>query len=190
MRAWAILASAGVAIAAFAAPPAWAAPAWVVDKARSRLGFDSAFGGVTFSGVFQQWDAAIAFDPKDLATSRAAVSINLASVRTGQKERDEGLPGPDWFNTAKFPKATFTAETIRPVDANRYVALGVLALKGVSKPVTLPFTVSIKGDTAVMTGQVAIDRSAWGVGAGPFAAEDVAPHAVVVSVSITAAKAR
>ena len=168
------------------AAPALAAPAWTVDGARSSLGFDSSLGGVKFSGVFRRWDAAIAFDPKDLAASKASVVIDLASAGTGQKERDEVLPTADWFAAAKFPKATFTTRAIRPAGKDRYLAEGVLTMKGVSKPVSLPFALTMEGGAATMTASLAIDRSQWGVGLGQFAGDDLIPHIVTVRIRIAA----
>jgi polyisoprenoid-binding protein YceI len=181
-------ASLGLLASALAVSGAQAAPAWTVDKAHSRLGFDSAFSGTKFSGGFGQWDAAIAFDPKDLASSKATVTINLASAKTGDNDRDSNLPTSDWFDTAKFAKAVFTTTSIRSLGGNKYLASGVLNLKGVSKPVNLPFTLVINGKAATMNGSVAIDRSLWGVGAGQFAGEDTVPHAVTVQIAINAVR--
>jgi len=169
-----------------AASGARAAPAWTVDPAHSRLGFDSKIGGIAFSGAFRKWDASIAFDPEDLAHSTAAVAIDLASAATGDKDRDGLLPAADWFDTAHFPQARFATSTIKSVGPGRYLASGQLTLKGVTRPVSLPFTVTIQGRTATMTGAVAIDRSLFNVGAAQFSGEDVVPHAVTVRIAIVA----
>jgi polyisoprenoid-binding protein YceI len=168
------------------ATPAFAAPAWVLDGAKSSLGFDSSLGGVKFSGGFRRWDAAIAFDPKDLAGSKASVVVDLASAGSGQKERDEALPTSDWFATAKFPRATFATSSIMKAGQDRYLARGVLTMKGVSKPVSLPFALTLDHGVAAMTGSVAIDRTLWGVGLGQFAGDDLIPHVVTLRIRIVA----
>jgi len=159
---------------------------WAVDMAHSRLGFDSAYSSTRFSGAFKSWSAAIRFDPTNLAASRATVTIDLASATTGDADRDETLPEPDWFSTAKFPRATFTSGVIKAVGDGKYQATGVITLKGVSKPATLNFTLQIKGKVAVMNGQAVLDRTQWGVGEGQFKDEKPVPHVVTVNVSITA----
>ncbi|MGZ3272805.1 MAG: YceI family protein [Caulobacteraceae bacterium] len=180
---------AGIALAmSMGAPQAWSAPAWIVDKARSKLEFSSAFAGMGFTGAFQRWDAVIAFDPKDLASSKISATIDLASARTGDKDRDGGLPGGDWFHVVRFPKATFVSTAIKPAGTGRYVAQGVLTLKGVSKPVSLSFTVAINGATATASGQATVDRSQWKVGAGQFAGEDAVPHAVPLRLTLVASR--
>ena len=123
---------------AFAAPPSW-----TVDHAASNLGFKSSFNGMDFEGRFKRWDAQIAFDPKDLAGSRVNATIDMASATTGDSSRDSSLPSDDWFATNQYPKATFTAAGFKSLGGDRYEANGTLTIRGVSKPVALPFTLSL-----------------------------------------------
>ena len=67
--------------------------------------------------------------------------------------------------------------------------MGTLSLKGVVRPVTLPFTLQISGDTAKMTGQAIINRSQFNVGQGQFAGADAIPLEVTVPVSVVARRA-
>ena len=177
-----------VGAALLSAAPAMAAN-WTVDKAHSKLSFQSAYGPTKFTGAFSGWSAQISFDPKALATSKASVTVDLTSAMTGDDDRDQSLPSGDWFNTPKFPKATFTTTTIKAVGPDLYQAAGVLSLKGVSKPATLNFTLKINGNKAVMAGQAVIDRTQWAVGQGQFQGETPVPHAVTIGVNLTANKA-
>jgi polyisoprenoid-binding protein YceI len=195
LSAAATLALGGAALAAPAKPAARAAaakpvtpPVWTVDKANSRIRFKSAFSGAAFEGQFSRWDAQISFDPKNLAASKAVVNVDVASAQTGDKDRDETLPTGDWFNAPKFPRATFTTTSIKSLGGDRYQAQGNLSLKGVTKPVTLPFTLKITGNTAKMDGQTVINRSQFGVGQGQFGGAETVPFDVTVTVSLTAKK--
>ena len=184
---------AGMAVAADAkkAAPAPAAAkagasAWTVDKANSKIRFRSAFSGTAFEGGFAKWDAQINFDPKNLAASKVVVTVDLASAGTGDSDRDSTLPSADWFNVAKFPRAVFTSTVIKDLGGGKYEADGSLSLKGVAKPVALPFTLAITGDTAKMSGQVVLKRNDFGVGQGQFAAADTVPFEVTVPVTVVA----
>jgi polyisoprenoid-binding protein YceI len=176
------------ALAAASVANAAGPPAWIVDKAHSKLTFSSAFSGTKFTGGFNDWSATIVFDPANLAASKASVSINLASAKSGDEDRDENLPTPDWFSVAKFPKATFTTTSIKALGGDKYQAAGVINLKGVSKPATLNFSLKISGPQATMTGQAVLDRTQWSVGQGQFAAESPVPHAVTIDVAVSAQK--
>lgn len=172
-----------------AAKPGATAPAWTVDKANSRIRFRSAFSGTAFEGGFSRWDARINFDPKNLAASKAVVTIDLASVASGDKDRDETLPTGDWFDVAKFPRATYTTTSIKSLGGDRYEAAGTLNLKGVTRPVTLPFTLTLQGDTARMTGQAVLKRNEFGVGQGQFGGADTVPLEVTVPITVVAKRA-
>jgi cytochrome b561 len=164
---------ASAATAAIAAPPAWS-----VDKAASSIAFAGQHAGRDFSGTFGEWDATILFDPADLAHSSAKVTIATKSAKTGDETKDGPLGEEEWFNPAKFPTATF--ETSQIVAAgNGYVANGTLTIKGKALPLTLPFTLDIKGDSATMTASVAVDRLAYQLGTlsdgtGTFVSREIA----------------
>lgn len=181
-----------VALAALAiAAPAWAAPpAWTVDKAASKVAIGSTFDGQAVSGSFRKWDADIRFDPKDLAHSSAKVTIDVGSAATGDADRDAALPDTPWFYAAKYPKATFVTHSFKALGANRYEAVGDLTIKGVTKPLTLPFTLVITGDTAKMNAAVGVNRLAFGVGQGEWATTQVIPAAVQVTIALTAHRAK
>ena len=170
--------------AALAAPPVW-----TVDKAASKLGFAGSAGGQGFTGVFRRWDATIHFDPKDLAHSDASVSVDMASAFTGSSDRDTLLPDEDWFWTSHFPRATFVAHSFRAAGPGRYAADGVLTLRGVARPLTLPFTLAITGPSAKMSARVDLNRLTFGVGQGEWKATDTVPANVTVTVDLTAHRA-
>lgn len=174
------------AVPVLAAAPA---PVWTVDKAASKIGFSSSFGGEAFSGGFRTWDAQIRFDPKNLAGSSAVVTIDTSSVSTGDNDRDKTLPDVPWFASTQYPKATFRTQSFKALGGGRYQAIGTLTLRGVSKPLTLPFTLTIAGQNAKMTATMGLNRLAFGVGQGQWAKTDVIPSTVNLSISLTAHRA-
>ena len=172
---------AAVPAAALAAPPTW-----VVDHVASRLGFAGQVSGQGFTGVFHRWDATIHFDPKDLAHSDASVTVDMTSASTGSGDRDALLPDEDWFWTSHFPRASFVVHGFTATGPGRYAAAGVLTLRGVAKPLTLPFSLAITGPSAKMSARVDLNRLAFGVGQGEWKATDTVPAAVAVTVDLTA----
>jgi polyisoprenoid-binding protein YceI len=184
------LAASLVMVLALVAAPALAAPAvWVVDPAASKLAFQGAVNGAPFAGVFRRWNAQIVFDPNALAASHVVVSMDVASAASGDADRDQSLPAADWFSVAKFPRASFVSRAFRDLGGGRYVAIGDLTLRGVTRPVSLPFTLAIAGDKAVMHGTTVIDRTAFGVGQGQWKTGDVVATKVTVNVSLSAHRA-
>jgi len=171
------------------ASAATAAPAhWAVDPS-SKLQFQGRLNGDAFTGTFRRWSADIVFDPKALAASKAVVTVDVGSAVTGDADRDQALPNNDWFAAQRFPKAVFTTTAIKDLGGGHYQATGDLAIKGVHRPVVLPFTLAMAGDTARMSGQLVLNRTAFGIGQGQWSTPDVVDTKDAVIVQLTAHRA-
>lgn len=177
-----------------AAPDAVAAPpqsdlkdpvAWTVQKGAT-LGFTATWSGASIEGRFQRWTADIQFSPEALDRSKVTVGVDLASAETGDAQRDASLTGEDFLDTADHPKAVFTATKFRKTGEDKYVADGSLDLRGVKKPLSLPFSLKIDGDTATASGVTTLDRTTFGVGQGEWASTDEIAAQVKVSFKLTA----
>lgn len=152
-----------MALSALAATPS-AAAIWTVDAQRSSITFGSVWNGDPVTGRFQRYRPAIRFDPARPQDAAIDVLIDLASASVGDRTIDASLPGADWFAVRTAPTARFTATGVKPTGPGRYVAAGTLTLRGRSVPVALPFTLAIRGDTAVVAGTAQLDRRAFGIG--------------------------
>jgi cytochrome b561 len=110
------------------------------------------------------------------------------SALTGVKEPDDNLATADWFDARKFPTARYVTQSIRSVGPGRYVADGVLTVKGMNYRVPLPFTVAISGNVATMTGQVKLDRIALKLGLESDAGAEWVARETVVNVAVRATR--
>ncbi len=164
---------------AFLMPFAAQAGSWHADAKSSTLGISGMQQGEAFDGHFKAFDATIAFDPAQLATSRFDVKIMLASADTANSERDDSLHGADFFDVAHMPVATYTATQFRSLGGNRYAADGTLNLHGISKPVTLTFAWTA-GATPGLVGDAVVNRLDFKVGGGQWADTGTIGNAVKV----------
>ena len=167
------------------AAPAEAAH-WTVDHAKSRLGFSVIWDREPFAGTFKNWTAKIDFDPNDLAHSHVTVTIDIASEQSDEADFDDGLKGALGFQTSKFPQGRFETTRIVRKDGTHYIAEGTLTLRGITKPVTLPFTLTMSGGRAHMKGEAHVIRTDYGIGRKAWAAPFPVAHDVTVSVDLTA----
>lgn len=162
------------------------APSWKVDQDASHLRFQYVLQGNRLDGSFTRFNAAIRFDPGDLATSSIRVDIPLASVDAGASDRNQMLANAEWFNGAVFPTAHFVSEKITARGEGSYVATGVLEIKGTKVPVSLPFKVRINGDRATAMGRLTINRNRFRIGEGNWAKPDYVGFNVDILIDITA----
>ena len=160
---------------------------WTVASG-GRLGFTARWNGEAVDGRFGRWRASIRFSPDELAKSTIRVTVDLASADTGDGQRDDSLKGSDFFDIGAHPAAVFTAREIRHLGGDRYEARGTLDLRGASKPATLRFTLRIDGDKAHVSGTARIDRTAFGVGQGEWAATDAIAAGVDIAFAFTATR--
>ncbi len=77
---------------------------------------------------------------KDPAACAIDVSIDVASINTQIKQRDEDLLGPDYFDVRKFPTMTYKGQGLRRISGNAWAMDGNLIMHGVTRPVPLTFT--------------------------------------------------
>lgn len=155
---------------------------WTVQD--GTLGITVIQFGNQVQGSFSDWTAAITFDP-DATTDagEVTVAVNIGSLKLGSVT-DQAM-GADFFNVADFPTATFSAPIIK-TDGG-YSAEGTLTLKGQTAPLTLPFTLTVNGDTATMSGQTTLNRMTYTIGQS-MSDETNLGFDVVVDVDLTATR--
>jgi polyisoprenoid-binding protein YceI len=177
----------GAAAAAGDAAPAAAVPAWRSDPAQSTLRFYPTLSGGEFEGRFERFDARVGFDPARPSQCDFDVTIDLRSARTGEPERDTTLAGPEFFQTARFPQATFAARDCKPAGPQRYSATGRLELRGVAREVSLAlrFEPPVRpGQPAHLTGSAVVQRLGFGVGQGDWSSTEWLADAVRVQFDL------
>ena len=140
---------------------------YTLDPSHTRIGFSARHAMVTkVRGNFDQFEGTAHVDTANPANSSVTVTIEAASVTTGNEQRDGHLKTPDFFDIANYPQITFVSTDVER-DGTEWAITGDLTINGVTKSVTVPFeeTGSAKdpfGNTRVgFEGEVTIDRTDW-----------------------------
>ena len=133
----------------------------------NHLGFSSP------AAQFSQGQGTLEFDSTDPTRSSVKVTIPLSTLNTGVPDLDEDFRSTGFFDTSKYPNATFTSTRVeKGMAANQLKVTGSLTLHGVTKPVTLDVTV-VKIGTNPRSGlptigfdaMTTLKRSEFGLGA-------------------------
>ncbi|MCJ2185865.1 YceI family protein [Novosphingobium beihaiensis] len=109
------------------------------------------------------------YDPAHPEDATLSVTVDTKSLSTDWEARDNELKGPMFFNTDKFPTATFTADSLTKLDDNHARVDGELTLLGVTRPVEMDVTLrgtgkGMMGDTrAGFEAHMTIQRSDFGM---------------------------
>jgi polyisoprenoid-binding protein YceI len=173
----------GSAFAAGAAPVKY-----TLDAGSSLLRFTFEQAGANNNGRFNKYTADVTFAADNLAASKIDVSIDIASLDTGDKERDDTLKSADLFDPAKFPKARFVSSKISAAGSGRYEAQGKLTIRNVTKDIKLPITFQTKEEkgrqVGYLTGRYTLKRLEYGVGQGDWKSTEWVKDDVIVTFSL------
>lgn len=142
--------------------PNYRAGLWSIDPKQSRIEFQVRLLGGKTRGHFTSFQGTVVTAEDPLASS-VLTTINLASVDTGNKKRDDHLRSTEYLNVEAHPGATYRSGRVR-VSEGRFRVEGDLTLFGITHPVPLRveeyhFTTTRSGGLrATFTAAAQIDR--------------------------------
>src|SRR5947208_1988124 len=154
------------------------------DSSGSAIGFTvHQFLGTTH-GKFTSFSGKIDVDREHPENSSVTAQIDVRSIDTRIKKRDDHLRSPEFFNVEKFPQMTFRSRSVKRTGPQSGDILGGLTMHGVTKPITL--------HVKLLTPPNETNRTRWGVTTDPIMRRDFnlmfAPGTVTISgISKTAA---
>jgi polyisoprenoid-binding protein YceI len=141
-----------------------------IDPAHSIIGFSIRHLEIAWvEGRFKDFKGTIHFDEKDVAKSSVEFTAKVESIDTGVEQRNAHLRTADFFDVAKYPEMNFKSTRVERRGKDGYVLHGDFTLKGVTKQVALPFTVTGAiqdpwGNTRFgVTAQTKINRRDYGI---------------------------
>jgi polyisoprenoid-binding protein YceI len=116
---------------------------WTVDPAHSSVEFSVKHMGIAnVRGKFSEFEATLEMK-EDLAASRVRGSVKVASIDTGEAQRDDHLRSPDFFNVEEFPEIAFESTRIEALDEESSRVFGNLTMHGITHEIRLE--VAIQG---------------------------------------------
>lgn len=139
------------------------------------------------NGSFKQFAGKIDLVPNSVPGSRVSIDIDTASVDVDDPQLTAHLKTPDFFDVAKFPKATFSSTKIEPgasdLGAVTYTVTGNFDLHGVKKSITFPANIRVTPEASTVNAEFAINRKDFGiVYAGK--ADDLIRDEVVIKINV------
>ena len=143
---------------------------YTLDPAHTRIGVVARHAMVTkVRGSFNEFTGTAVLDGANPANSRVEVTIEAASIDTRNGQRDEHLRSNDFLAMQEYPQITFASTGVRLVDETSFEVTGDLTIKGVSHPITIPFTFEgaatdpFGNQRAGFEGSVTINRKDYGI---------------------------
>jgi polyisoprenoid-binding protein YceI len=111
--------------------------AYKFDPSGSTIGFTvHQFLGTTH-GKFTRFSGKIDIDREHPENSSVTTQIDVRSIDTHIKKRDDHLRSPEFFNVEKFSQITFRSRSVKRTGPQSGDILGDLTMHGVTRPITL-----------------------------------------------------
>jgi len=110
---------------------------WNIDHSHSGVHFTVRHLMVSkVRGGFGKWTATLDLDD-DLTKSKVDVTIEAASIETGEPKRDDHLRSPDFLEVEKYPHLKFRSTKVERTGADSLAVTGELTIRDVTKTVVL-----------------------------------------------------
>jgi len=160
-----VLLAAGVvtlAILSIASPCVADPVRFQIQPEASELTFKATSRLQNASGRFVRFTGEVTVDRANLATARVTLSVEAASIDTGNTRRDNHLRTQDFFDVERYPSISF--QSLRVEGAGpRFTLVGRLTMRGVTREIAVPVSVEIAGDLLTATGDFAVNRQDYGL---------------------------
>ncbi len=142
---------------------------WSIDSVHSIVEVSAKHMLVsTVKGLFHSLEGTLHWDEADPAASSVEASIEVASIDTGEAQRDAHLRSDDFLNAEKYPKITFRSTRLEPLDDTHCKLYGDLTIRDVTRAVVLDteYEGQVKDvwgkQRAAFTAETTIDRKDYG----------------------------
>lgn len=153
------------AVLAFASSPALAEDCYAVRSAGGSVSFEIRQAGAPFRGAFRRFGGDICLAGDRL--TRIDVWLEPASVDTGLPEVDTALRDREFFETARYPRISYTGASA-DAGAARQLARGTLEIKGRRREVEVALSLRRDGGGPVVRGSFNLNRLDYGIGTGEW----------------------
>lgn len=144
------------------------------DDAGSVIQFKIRNFGLYVEGSLKGLAGSITFDGNNLRDARFEVSVQSQTVDTGIALRDKHLQKEDYLDAGNFPYISFVSSSVIQFNDSKdsYKLTGRLTIKGVSKEILVPFSISELSDGIQFKGVLTINRNDFKVGGSSLSMGD------------------
>ena len=156
-----------------------------ITPVNSKVEFVAAKVTRSHNGSFKQFGGTIDLLNNDPQQSIVSIAIDTSSVVTDEDQLTGHLKTPDFFDVAKYPKATFVSTKIEPATANgaTHSVTGNFDLHGVKKSISFPATIQITPTNVSVNADFAINRKDFSLNY-PGKADDLIRDGVVIKLTL------
>lgn len=145
---------------------------------------------------FANGSGTLVYDAANPSASSVQVTLPLSHITSFSPDFDKHLASADFFDSAKFPEASFKSTAVTATGTNTFTVAGDLTIKGITRPVTLDVTLNgagphpmTKAPSIGFDATATVKRSDWGLEYAAPAVSDEVRLRITTEASIADAPA-
>lgn len=113
---------------------------------------------------FRNFTGTIVYDAANPAATSAELAVDMNSLDVGDETSSAEVRKPAWFDSGKYPQATFRSTAVKPGAPGQFDATGTLSIKGQTQSITVAITVQRVGNFNAYDGNFELSRKFFGIG--------------------------
>ncbi len=154
-----------------------------LDRFKITNAFSLTFKSADPSGSFKILNGTIDFNEQNLASCSFVISIDIASIKTGNGMRDKKAQTEEWFSAKKYPYIKFRSTSVTK-ESDLYLITGNLTIKGITRSYIVKAKKSGSGNKISFSGSMNVNRLFYNVGKK----SDIVPDVMKISFNLPAEK--
>ena len=144
------------------------AQCWQTPESVDPVQFAASQSGAPILGSFSIYRGTLCL-PGGEDKGSARVDIDTASIDMGLPEFNEEMRGALFFDSERWPTASFAADRLEQTDGDLYRVTGTLTIRDISKPLTTVLELTPQGEKLRVSGEITLSRLAFDIGTGEWA---------------------
>jgi polyisoprenoid-binding protein YceI len=138
-----------------------------INTAHSSISFKVHQYLAVTNGKFKKFGGTIDIDRDHPEKSSVVAKIDVRSIDTGIRKRDDHLRSAEFFNVGKFPEITFKSQSVKQTGQQSGDIMGDFTMHGVTKPITLHVKL-----LTPLRDEASMQHSRWEVTTAPLKRRD------------------
>lgn len=155
-----------------------------LDSSKSTVGIVFKQMNVPVDAKFKKFTASIDYDSAKPELSKATLEIDVSSFDLGDPEYNKEVLKKEWFDTARFPKASFISTGMKSSADGKLNVTGNLSIKGKTLVTSFPLSIKKEGNNQLFDGVLPIKRLAFNIGEGEWKDTGMVADEVVIKFHV------
>lgn len=148
----------------------------------AKINFTIQNAGLEVEGSFSGLNGTLVFDPENFRAGSVSLLVPVSSIKTGIALRDSHLKKPEYFDEKKWPTIQLNSKFFGK-SAEGFKGYFTLTIKGVTKDVTIPFTVEENDGIQKFSAIFEVNRLDYGVGSKSLVMGNTVKVKVIIEVN-------